>query len=174
MLSSTGKQDYVERIEAMTRHVEKMKNKALVKKYWGILRKNAKHELYSGVFSELMEKERPAVQQARDELREFGEMEHRKQLTAVFHTLVKNFSNSLFSYFAQWRLETEHYKDMMQRVKMITIRSYKTQLTAAFSLWKRKSDKSRIADMTLAVDISAEDALKKQRDVFDQQHSLTA
>ena len=56
----------------------------------------------------------------------------------------------------------------MQRVKMLTIRSYKTQLTAGFSLWKRKVDKSRIGDMTLAVDLSAEEALKKQRDVFDQ------
>lgn len=62
----------------------------------------------------------------------------------------------------------------MQRVKMLTIRSYKGQLGTAFNLWKRKSDKSRIGDMTLAVDLSAEEALRKQRDVFDQEHSLTA
>ena len=67
-------------MEAMSRHVEKVKDKALMKKYWHILRKNAKHELYSGVFTELMDKEKPAVQQAREELREFGELEHRKQL----------------------------------------------------------------------------------------------
>ena len=47
-----------------------------------------------------MEKERPAVQEIRNELKLFGEMEQRKQLQAVFHCLVKNFSNTLFSYFA--------------------------------------------------------------------------
>ncbi len=145
----------------MAQHVEKVKNKALLKKYLGILRKNAKHELYSNVFTELMDKAKPEVEQARAELKEFGEMDQRKALGNVFRTLVKNFSNTLFSYFLKWRLEGLHHNEMMQRVKMLTIRSYKNQLASGFGLWKRKADRSRLMDITLALDMSTEEGLQK-------------
>ena len=49
------------RMSAMTSNVEKMKNKVILKKYYDILRHNAKHQLFGNIFAELVEKERPRM-----------------------------------------------------------------------------------------------------------------
>lgn len=173
-LSGTSQQDkYVERMTAMTNQVEKMKNKALLRKYFDYIRKNAKHELYSGIFTELMEKERPKMLQVRNELAEFGELDHRKKMTNVFRTLLKNFSNSLYSYFMQWKLEVGRYNDMMKRVKMLMIRSYKNKIGEAFVNWKRRGDMTRLYDMTIMVEKLGEEAHEKEKDKFSIQNMLT-
>ncbi len=145
----------------MTHQVDKMKNKVILRKYFDIIRRNAKHELFSGIFTELMEKERPRMEQVRNELQEFGELDHRKKMTNVFRTLLKNFSNSLYSYFMQWKLEVSRHHDMMKRIKMLMIRAYKNKLGEAYVIWRRRGDMSRIYDMTIMVEKLGEEAHEK-------------
>ena len=82
-------------------------------------------------------------------------------MTNVFRTLLKNFSNSLYSYFMQWKLEVGRNNDMMKRVKMLIIRNYKSQLNEGFVRWKRRGDLSRLYEMSLLVEQGGEDALAR-------------
>ena len=163
---------YVEKMTAMTHQVEKMKNKVILRKYFDIIRRNAKHELYSGIFTELMEKERPRMEQVRNELAEFGELDHQKKMRNVFRTLLKNFSNSLYSYFMQWKLECGRYNDMMKRIKMLMIRAYKNKLGEAFVVWRRRGDMSRIYDMTIMVEKLGDEAIEKEKHKFSITNEL--
>ena len=60
----------------------------------------------------------------------------------------------------------------MVRLKLQVLRCYKGLLFSALTRWKRKNDHSKVADMTMAVEMSADDALQKQRTVFSVQHEL--
>lgn len=93
-------------------------------------------------------------------------------MTNVFRTLLKNFSNSLYSYFMQWKLEVGRHNDMMKRVKMLILRHYKSQLNEGFVRWKRHGDLTRFYDMSVLVEQGGEDALARQKEVFSMQHML--
>ena len=84
----------------------------------------------------------------------FTDLDQRKKMTNVFRTLLKNFSNSLYSYFMQWKLECGRHNDMLKRVKMLILRHYKGQLNAGFVRWKRQGDLTKFYDMSILVEQS--------------------